>query len=165
MPYTIREAAPNDADAVVQIYNSNPLFLTRHLGRNRVNRAFIRNEQAAMKTAGFLSCVILDERAHKIVGVLDYRPGETVYLSLLMLDKKIQGGGVGRRVVRLFEDEMRTQNRRAIRMDVVDTYAGSALDFWKKQGFAAEQRIQLKWDEKESSAVVMKKTIWKSGQA
>lgn len=45
--------------------------------------------------------------------------------------------------------------------DDVDTYEGNALNFWKKQGFIAEENILLKWGERESSAVVMKKYIGK----
>lgn len=96
MQYSMREATPSDVDAIVQIYNSNRLFLTNHLGRSSVTRSFILSEQETMKTMDFISCVIVDERVNKIAGVLDYKPDETVYLSIMMLDRQIQGSGVGR---------------------------------------------------------------------
>ena len=161
MQYTIREATPSDVEAIVQIYNSNCVFLTNHLGRDSVNRSFILGEQEDMKTMNFISCVIIDESADKIVGVLDYKPDETVYLSIMMLDKQIQGNGAGRFIYDLFEKKMISMKRCAIRIDVVDTYKGNALDFWKKQGFVSEEKVLLKWGEKESSAVVMKKYIGK----
>ncbi|MBD5514642.1 MAG: GNAT family N-acetyltransferase [Lachnospiraceae bacterium] len=159
MQYRIREATPSDVDAIVQIYNSNHVFLTNHLGRDSVNRSFILSEQEEMETMNFISCVITDESADKIVGVLDYKPDETVYLSIMMLDKQHQGSGAGRFIYDLFEKKMIDMKRCAIRIDVVDTYKGNALDFWKKQGFAAEEKVLLKWGEKESSAVVMRKKI------
>lgn len=161
MQYSMREATPSDVDAIVQIYNSNRLFLTNHLGQSSVTRSFILSELETMKTMDFISCVIIDERVNKIAGVLDYKPDETVYLSIMMLDRQIQGSGAGRFVYDLFEKKMADMKRCAIRIDVVDTYKGNALDFWKKQGFIAEENILLKWGEKESSAVVMKKYIGK----
>ena len=159
MQYRIREATPSDVDAIVQIYNSNHVFLTNHLGRDSVNRSFILSEQEEMKTMNFISCVIIDESADKIVGVLDYKPDEMVYLSIMMLDKQHQGSGAGRFIYDLFEKKMIDMKRCAIRIDVVDTYKGNALDFWKKQGFVSEEKVLLKWGEKESSAVVMRKKL------
>lgn len=161
MQYSMREATPSDVDAIVQIYNSNRLFLTNHLGQSSVTRSFILSELETMKTMDFISCVIIDERVNKIAGVLDYKPDETVYLSIMMLDRQIQGSGAGRFVYDLFEKKMADMKRCAIRIDVVDTYKGNALDFWKKQGFIAEENVFFKWGEKESSAVVMKKYIGK----
>ena len=66
-------------------------------------RRFILGEQEDMKTMNFISCVIIDESADKIVGVLDYKPDETVYLSIMMLDKQTQGNGAGRFIYNLFE--------------------------------------------------------------
>ena len=159
MQYRIREATPSDVEAIVQIYNSNWIFLINHLGRDSVNRSFILSEQEEMKTLNFISCVIIDGNVNKIVGVLDYKPDETVYLSIMLLDKQIQGNGVGRFIYELFEKKMIDMKRCAIRIDVVDTYKGNASDFWKKQGFAAEEKVLLKWGEKESSAVVMRKKL------
>lgn len=161
MQYSMREATPSDVDAIVQIYNSNRLFLTNHLGQSSVTRSFILSELETMKTMDFISCVIIDERVNKIAGVLDYKPDETVYLSIMMLDRQIQGSGAGRFVYDLFEKKMADMGRCAIRIDVVDTYKGNALEFWKKQGFIAEENVFFKWGEKESSAVVMKKYIGK----
>lgn len=159
MQYGMREAAPGDVDSIVEIYNSNQPFLVNHLGQDSVNRDFILSEQESMRALHFISCVITDESANKIVGVLDYKPDETVYLSLMMLDKQIQGGGAGRFIYDLFEKKMVDQRRREVRIDVVDTYRENSLGFWERQGFTAEENISVKWGEQEFSAIVMRKKL------
>ena len=46
-----------------------------------------------MKAAGFLSCVVEDPSSHAVIGVIDYKPGTEVYLSLLMLHPSCQRQG------------------------------------------------------------------------
>ena len=91
----LRPASEQDTARIVEIYNSNPAFLTAHLGRKSVGAAFLLQDHAAAESAGFLCCV-LETDGGRIAGVMDYRPGPTAYLSLLMLDKAHQGQGLER---------------------------------------------------------------------
>lgn len=118
---------------------------------------FIRNEAAEMEKLGFCSGVVED--AGGLAGVLDYRPGQEVYLSLLMLRADRQGRGAGARVYRSFGERMRREGARSIRIDVVDDYAGSPLPFWENLGFQQEGRAELVWGEKRSAAAVLRKRI------
>ena len=86
----LRPACEQDTTRIMEIYNSNPAFLTAHLGRKSVDAAFLLQDHAAAESAGFLCCV-LETDGGRIAGVMDYRPGPTAYLSLLMLDKAHQG--------------------------------------------------------------------------
>ena len=90
----LRPACEQDTTRIVEIYNSNPAFLTAHLGRKSVDAAFLLQDHAAAESAGFLCCV-LETDGGRIAGVMDYRPGPAAYLSLLMLDKAHQGQGLG----------------------------------------------------------------------
>ena len=49
MELSMRLAAEADADAVLDIYNSNPDFLLHHLDLERVDAAFLRREQEEMR--------------------------------------------------------------------------------------------------------------------
>ena len=104
----LRPACEQDTARIVEIYNSNPAFLTAHLGRKSVDAAFLLQDHAAAESAGFLCCV-LETDGGRIAGVMDYRPGPAAYLSLLMLDKAHQGQGLGTACCRLFEERMRRE--------------------------------------------------------
>lgn len=151
----IREALPDDITRIVEIYNSNPAFLRQHLGKEQVDASFIEKEQADMQSLGFRSCVIEEEG--EIIGVLDYKEEECVYLSLLMLDSKKQGGGSGSRCYMLLESLMKTQGRNRIRIDVVCNEPENALPFRQKQKFTEIGKTELEWGEKHLKAVVMQK--------
>lgn len=157
--YTLRPAAESDIGRIVQIYNGNKPFLRHHLGTDRVSPDFLCGELAQMEALGFLSCVILDAHTGEIVGVLDYQPGETVYLSLLMLDAGAQGKGAGTAVFRAFERAMAEKGRQAVRIDVVDDYPGDLTAFWRKLGFSGEKHTLLCWGGKRSRALVMAKSL------
>ena len=94
--YTIRGAEPGDCGAIAAVYNSDPDFLRAHLGTELVTEPFILAELAQMRALGFRSCVIEDGESGEIQGVLDYRPGGEVYLSLLMLRAELHRSGAGR---------------------------------------------------------------------
>lgn len=157
--YSIRESTDADIETIVGVYNSNDKFLVNHLGMKRIDAEFIIREMQEMKTAGFLSCVIIDVRTDSVIGVLDYKPDNTVYLSLMMIDAAYQQKGVGMQVYNQFEESMRQLGKDAIRIDVVNDYIGNVVVFWEKQGFVSQDKVQLSWGEKQSTAVVMVKNL------
>lgn len=158
--YEIREAVESDINAIVRVYNSNDKFLVNHLGMEAVDDKFVFNEMLEMKAIGFLSCVIIEPSTNMVIGVLDYKPDDTVYLSLLMIDSEHQKCGVGRSVYHQFEKKMHQLGKSTIRIDVVNDYIGNAEEFWKKQGFISVDKLKLKWGQKQSMAVVMVKSMF-----
>ena len=109
--FEIRRALPQDVQRITEIYNSNTEFLLHHLGRERVDRHFIAREMEKMRRVGFLSCVLVERESGRCVGVLDYRPGACVYLSLLMLDAALRGKGFGTACYGCLEEIVRRLQR------------------------------------------------------
>lgn len=161
--YRIRIAAEEDLGMIEEIYNQNPSFLQEHLGQTVIDAAFLLNDQREMKAAGFLSCVVEDPSSHAVIGVIDYKPGTEVYLSLLMLHPSCQRQGCGQKIYHLFEKQMAVQGGQSIRIDVVanseEGNSSSALPFWTKQGFVPFDETWLEWGQKRSQALVMRKNI------
>ena len=158
-PYTIRKASADDLEDMLRIYNSNPDFLKHHLARDWVDSAFMAEEMESMKEAGFCSCILSDVITGRTIGVLDYKEGPVVYLSLFMLDASLQCHGIGTQFWRFFEKEMRSRGYHTIRLDVVDDYEDNVKPFWERLGFCSCERISLDWGNKRSAAQVMKKEI------
>lgn len=91
----LRKAGMQDAARITEIYNSNPLFLQHHLGRCRVDESFVRNEMEEMERARFSSFLFVDLPGGDIVGLADVKAGACTYLSLMMLDARLQRTGKG----------------------------------------------------------------------
>lgn len=157
--FYIRELNPNDYVRVAKMYNSNRQFLLNHLGVEAVDEEFISGEAVTMKKVGFRSCVIVSEETQTVQGVLDYKPDDEVYLSLLMLSAESQGRGIGKEIYALFESKMMKEKRVSIRIDVVNDYPGNVVPFWKKLGFVGHENITLEWGDKKSKAIVMRKNL------
>lgn len=157
--YFIRGVQEADYAGVAAVYNSNPHFLLKHLDMNCIDAAFVAEETAKMRKVGFLSCVIVEKESLSLQGVLDYKPGSEVYLSLLMLAGNLQGKGIGRGIYSGFESRMQRNGSASIRIDVVNDYFGNVVPFWKSLGFAEGEVITLEWGNKRSKAVVMRKSL------
>lgn len=155
----LRPATVQDAAAIVAVYNSNPGFLCAHLRRSAVDEAFVLREMAETAAAGFISAVVLDAVERAVIGVLDYKPADTVYLSLLMLRAAKQGKGAGTALYQDFEQVQRREGKREIRIDVVNDYPDNLVGFWQKRGFIPQRTIWLEWGGKRSRALVMKKPL------
>lgn len=104
--YIMRSVQENDYKSIVEIYNSNRQFLLNHLGVDFIDEAFVLEEVSTMHKVGFRSCVIVNRESSMVQGVLDYKPDQEVYLSLLMLSAGLQGKGVGSEIYSLFETKM-----------------------------------------------------------
>lgn len=148
-----------DADEIVRIYNSNPVFLQNHLGATEVSAEFVLEEFQEMGKVGFSSTKIIDNSTGETIGICDFRIGDTVYLSLLMLDGVLQGKGLGSDIYKVFEQKATKDKAGFIRIDVVDSYSGNAVGFWKKQGFESQGITQLNWHGKQSHAQIMRKVL------
>ena len=157
--YSFRPVEEPDIPRILEIYNGNQPFLVSHLGCASVDPAFLVQELQEMKRLAFLSYVIINTDTGDIIGVIDYQPQNTVYLSLLMLDSALHKSGIGSRVYHQFERQMAEENRPLIRIDVVNDYSGNMVGFWEKQGFLPQKEIRLSWGQKESNALVMVKHL------
>jgi len=157
--YFLRPVCEKDYADIAAVYNSNPVFLQNHLGLERVDAAFAAEEAACMRKAGFCSCAIVNAESAKIQGILDYRSGQEAYLSLIMIDARLQGRGIGRSIYFNFEQQMRQAGSMSIRIDVVNDYPGSLVSYWKALGFSEAETISLRWGKKTSRAMLMRKRI------
>ncbi len=158
--YTIRPVTEKNINNIVKVYNSNIKFLKNHLGGEVVDENFIRTEIAQMKLSNFTSACIVDFESDEAVGVIDYKLGvEEVYLSILMLDRSLQGRGLGRSLYSHFESLMKAQKQNLIRIDVVNDYEDTLVSFWESLGFVSNEEIELEWKDKKSKAVVMRKKL------
>ncbi len=74
----------------------------------------------------------------EIIGVIDfvmeYPEFDSVYIGLLMIDKKFQGCGHGKRIIKNFEDEVKEKGFKRIRLGVLQDNR-SGLVFWKNNEF------------------------------
>ena len=155
----LRKATVQDAARVAEIYNSNPLFLEHHLGRCRVEEAFILYEMQETERAGFSSYLFVDQSTGNIVGMADVKADSCAYLSLMMLDSRFQKSGKGACCYALLEQEFCKCGAHTVRIDVVCEYPENAKGFWSKQGFLPTGTTRLLWGGKESEAIVMHKQL------
>lgn len=157
--YSFRKAEKKDIVSILKIYNSNTSFLKNHLGSAKVDERFIENELTEMEKMNFLSSVIVSNDTEQVIGVIDYKADDTVYLSLIMLDAELQRQGIGKKLYNQFEKEMKTIGKDKIRIDVVNDYNNNVIPFWEKQGFISQETIVLEWGNKKSPAIVMTKKL------
>lgn len=157
--WEIRAIQERDYKTVVDIYNSNPAFLSHHLGTDSVDEIFIANEMKSMEEVNFSSCAIMEKASAELVGILDFKYSDECYLSILMLSAKYQQRGIGREVYKHFETLARENGSSSIRIDVVNDYPDNVVPFWDKLGFVKCEPLQLTWGNKVSSAIVMRKRL------
>lgn len=153
----LRPAGFQDIGIITAIYNSNPEFLHDHLGVCRVSEKFLYGEMLEMQRQGFTTKLFITETG-QVVGLADYRPDKTAYLSLLMLDASIQRQGCGQRCYELLEQELLAQGCTQVRLDAAQG-PHSPDPFWGKLGFIPGKTICLTWGEHSFPATVMHKDI------
>ncbi len=156
--YTIDKVDSNDIDGILDIYNSNKSFLCNHMGISSVSKEFILNEIEEMRKVGFNSSIIKDNKG-EIVGLCDFKIGDEVYLSLLMIDSRLKGYGLGKTIYNQLEKMFKAKNAKRIRIDVVYDYDENVIGFWERQGFISNAKIELEWNGYKSNAIKMYKII------
>lgn len=149
----------NDVVDILGVYNSNIKFLQAHMGNKSVDNKWLEEEIESMKKAGFYSCKVVDKKAEKIIGLLDFSLKEEAYLSLLMIHDSYKNKGYGKEIYFEFERYIRSSGCKAIRIDVVTSYDKNVLEFWKHNGFKVIDNIELNWTGKMLPAAVMKKYL------
>lgn len=85
------------------------------------------------------------DRQGSIVGLLEgmrHYPDETIWwIGLLLLDPKVRGQGLGRRLVQSFQEYIRSKQGTAIMLGVVEENR-PAYHFWQGQGFELVRRTE-----------------------
>lgn len=149
----------NDVEDIVKIYNSHPDFLIKHMDINEVKNEWILEELDTMKNIGFYSCKVIEKGTGKIVGLIDFKTGEVTYLSLLMIHNDYLNKGFGKVIYQAFEEYIKLEKSKCIRIDVVTDYDDRVLNFWTINGFDKIETIELNWSGKVLPAVIMKKSL------
>ncbi|GMA64152.1 hypothetical protein GCM10025859_45920 [Alicyclobacillus fastidiosus] len=148
-----------DVDSVVEVYNSNTLFLENHMNTQQVTFEWVTEELESMGKAGFCSCKAVDKSSRKIVGVIDFKIDQESYVSLLMVHKEYENMGFGKQIYQAFEDYAKSRESKRIRLDVVTGYSDKVLNFWVGNGFEKFEDIKLNWTGVTLFAVTLKKDI------
>jgi ribosomal protein S18 acetylase RimI-like enzyme len=101
----------------------------------------------------------------ELVGVLDlllrYPDQETVYLGLLLIDRRRQGQGIGAAAMRALEQQVPTRWpwARRLRLSVVRTN-DQVLGFWRRMGFVETGEVRpYRYDKLRSEAILMDKPV------
>ncbi|HSQ87202.1 GNAT family N-acetyltransferase [Romboutsia sp.] len=149
-----------DLNDIVNIYNSNKLFLKSHIGKESITVNWVCDELDAMKKEGFYSCKVVQKNSNKIVGLIDFKVDKETYLSLLMINSNLKGQGIGTNIYKLLEMYIKSCNSNSLRIDIVTNYDKDVLNFWIKNGFKRIDNITLNWNEQVLPAVVMKKELF-----
>ena len=76
-----------------------------------------------------------------------------------MKNFRLKGNGLGKTIYNQLEKMFKSNNVQSIRIDVVYDYEENALEFWKKQGFVPNEKIELEWNGYKSNAIKMHKII------
>jgi ribosomal protein S18 acetylase RimI-like enzyme len=107
----------------------------------------------------------------ELVGVLDlllhYPDEETVYLGLLLIDRRWQGRGIGAAACQALEREVLPcwPWARRLRLSVVGTN-DQVLGFWRRMGFAETGEVRpWRYDKLRSEAILMDKPVAHPGGA
>ena len=157
MRFELRSITAEDAATVERLYNSNPEFLHHHLDRDSIDAAFVENEIRSMQAIGFESRLIVFD--HQEIGSVEYKMGEQVYLSILLLDKAKQRRGLGQAAYQFLEQEFALLGASSVRIDVAFDYEENSIGFWQRQGFKIIEKIVPNWCGKTFQAYKMEKKI------
>ncbi len=148
-----------DIDKIIEVYNSNKKFLMSHMDKEKVTSKWVIEELKSMREVNFYCCKIVEISSGEIVGLIDFKMEEETYLSLLMIHNAYRNKGVGKLVYYALEEYALSLKSKCIRIDVVNNYDSSVVDFWSKKGFVEFKQSKLNWAGKVLPAVTMKKNL------
>lgn len=157
--YFVAPVLDSDSQEILNIYNSNPTFLRKHIGREKVTLKWLMSEMKEMSELGFMSYKIVHKDQEQIIGFIDFKVGEESYISLIMIHDSYRYNGVGRTVYKSFEEYLLGLGVCSVRIDVVSNYDNSVLDFWTSEGFMTCSEIELNWCGYKMPAFIMKKKL------
>lgn len=160
MRFQFKEIHEKDKNRILEIYNSNSQFLQSYIGRSNVDLEWLNDEVTESRKLGFSSYKIIDALTLSIVGLVDFKIADEIYVSLLMLDRNYSGKGIGTQVYNVFEEAF-CKGATGVRIDLVKDYNSSVSEFWTRQGFLQMEDIKLQWNNEILEAHVMRKNLKK----
>jgi GNAT superfamily N-acetyltransferase len=152
-------AESTDLNDIVEVYSSNKSFLRNHMNADKVTYGWMLQELESMKAAGFCSCKVVEKSSGKLIGIIDFKIGEEIYLSLLMVHNDYKNKGFGKLIYKALEEYAKSKDSNCMRIDVVTGYDDKVLDFWVGNGFVKYKDIELNWTGKVLPAVIMKRSL------
>jgi len=135
----IRPITPDDMESVLEVYRLCEDFLAL-CPVPTASMEMVLKDIEISKGEGGIYCGIFDA-AGEMIGILDYVPGNyhgdlhNAYLSLLMLAAPFRNQGIGKAVVKAFEDEVRKDERVKSILAGVQVNNPKAVRFWQRQGY------------------------------
>jgi predicted N-acetyltransferase YhbS len=110
---TFREAGPADADRIAALVNRAFLSESWFKSTDRTNASQVRE----LLSKGIF--LLLEEESRLLACVYLEPQGDRVYLGMLSVEQDVQGGGIGRRMMREAEDFARRAGHVAIDLRIV----------------------------------------------
>lgn len=148
-----------DLNKIIDVYNSNKNFLINHMHKEKVTSKWMLQELEPMKEFGFYCCKIVEISSEKIIGIMDFKIGEETYVSLLMIHNDYKSKGFGKLIFQAFEEYAKSLKSKYVRIDIVNNYDDSVLNFWIKNGFIKFKDVELNWAGKILPVITMNKSL------
>lgn len=131
---------PEEMNEILEVYRQSEDFLA--LGPQPVaSMAMVWGDMGLAEKNGGCLLAIVDDATGRAVGVLDYlysgyegKP-EQAYLELLMIAAPSRGKGLGEKVFRFMEEDIRQDGRARVLCAGVQANNPGAIRFWKRMGF------------------------------
>jgi ribosomal protein S18 acetylase RimI-like enzyme len=136
----IRPITRDELEAVLDVYRQCEDFLA--LGPvPTASMEMVLQDIEISRREGGIFCGIYDATDGKMIGVVDYVPGNfegdphQAFLSLLMIAAPFRQQGVGKAVVEAIEDEIKTDAQVTAILAGVQVNNPQAARFWQKRGY------------------------------
>jgi len=135
----IRPIAPDDLEAVVELYGQCEDFL-RLNELPAASMKMVLDDLELSKAEGGVFCGIYTDHG-KMIGVVDYVPcgyrgaEDTAYLQLLMIAASQRKQGIGKAVVEAVENEIRKNPDVTTIVSGVAVNNPLAIQFWQRNGY------------------------------
>ncbi|HMJ70948.1 MAG TPA: GNAT family N-acetyltransferase [Cyclobacteriaceae bacterium] len=135
----ISKAGQQDVEAIATLVNS--AYRGEHAKKGWTTEADLidgtRTDAAAL--AGIIkepgTTLLKYERDGKIIACVELKTGgDAMYLGMLTVEPGIQGGGIGKEMLKAAEDLARAQNCRSVHMTVI-TMRTELIDWYKRHGY------------------------------
>jgi ribosomal protein S18 acetylase RimI-like enzyme len=138
--FRIRPIVSDELEAVLDVYRQCEDFLA--LGPvPTASMEMVLQDIEISRREGGIFCGIYDATDGKMIGVVDYVPGNfegdphQAFLSLLMIAAPFRQQGVGKAVVEAIEDEIKTDAQVTAILAGVQVNNPQAARFWQKRGY------------------------------
>lgn len=154
----------DDKMKALQIYTSDEAFF-RASTSEPISMETIDNDKSALPpqthfTQKKYRLIYFEDRLIGVVDyIYDYPAVGSVYVGLLLLDKQLQGNGLGKQFMVFFESKIRQEGYNEIYLSVIDSHVKSK-QFWTTMGFNAyDTKFTQVGNVSNIPVIMMKKSI------